>query len=141
MRLLFTRRNTIGSYLICLFTRSQWSHCVIVESESSVIDSTFAHRGVRRRALATIYSESSKTEEVDIPVPDEAGALAYARAQIGKPYDWKAILSFVFRRNWSDDRAWFCNELAEACLAAGGKKRFRENISRITPRESWMVIS
>jgi uncharacterized protein YycO len=141
MRLLFTRRNTIGSYLIRAFTWSQWSHCVVVESDSSVIDSTFAHGGVCRRPLASVYAESSKVEAVDIPLPDEAAAIGYAVAQIGKPYDWKAVVGFILHRNWADDSAWFCNELAEACLAAGGKKRFREEISRITPRESWMVIS
>jgi hypothetical protein len=36
---------------------------------------------------------------------------AFARAQLGKPYDKLAILAFLTARNWRDDDAWFCDEL------------------------------
>lgn len=139
MKLIFCRKPSLGSWLIRVFTWSPWSHCVIVEDDRHVIESTMAHGGVRRRPLLEIINEYSRVELVEIPLTDEQAALDFARAQLGKPYDWRAIFGFLLHRDWADDRAWFCNELAEAACVAGGRQRFRDSISRITPRESWMV--
>jgi hypothetical protein len=42
--------------------------------------------------------------------------MVFAMAQVGKPYDNTAIEAFVFGRDWRQDDAWFCSELAAACL-------------------------
>lgn len=59
---------------------------------------------------------------VTVPCSDsQAEALvAFARAQIGKPYDTLAIEAFVADRDWRDPKAWFCSELAVAALEAAG---------------------
>lgn len=139
MKVIFCRRRSLGSWLIRLFTWSAWSHLAIVEDAETVIDSTFSGGGVRRRRLVEIVAEYSAIEEAEVPLADEQAALEFARAQIGKPYDWTAIFGFVLRRNWAEPDAWFCNELFEAAAVAGGSKRFRDRLSRITPRDSWMV--
>ena len=142
MKLIFCSNLSIVSWFIRAFTWSPWSHCVIVENEEFVIDATFTHRGVRRRLLLDIMNEYSHVEVVEIPLTDEQNeqALNFVRAQIGKPYDVGAIFGFVVRQDWANPERWFCNELAEAALREVGRPRFRDSISRITPRESWMVI-
>jgi uncharacterized protein YycO len=139
MKLIFCRRNSIGSWLIRFFTWSQWSHCMIVDGDH-IIDSTMMQGGVRRQPALAALEHYSVAEFVEVPVPDEEAALEFARAQVGKPYDWGVFLSFIVRRDWTEPDAWFCNELAEAALAYGGRPRFRASLSRITPQASWMVI-
>lgn len=138
MRLIFCRKHSLGSWLIRVATWSRWSHCVIVDGTHG-IDSTFLHGGVRRRPLGDSLAGYSHTAAVDIAVPDEAAALEFARGQIGKPYDWTAIVGFIVRRDWAEPDAWFCNELAEASLSAGGRARWRADLNRITPGASWAV--
>jgi len=140
MKVIYCSNNKLGSWLIRIFTWSRFSHVVYVEDQTHIIDSTFTHGGVQRRLLADIYRDYTTIEEVNIEVPDEKAALDFARSQLGKPYDKTAILGFIFRRNWGDDSAWFCNEFIEALAKAGGRLRFRERLSRITPQESYSVI-
>jgi hypothetical protein len=40
---------------------------------------------------------------------------------------------------WADGGRWFCSELFEAALIAGGLVRFRLDAARITPGHAWMV--
>lgn len=141
MRLIFTRQHSIGSLLIRFFTWSRWSHVAILEDDSMVIDSTFLHGGVRRRPLAELLAQASRHQMLDLNVPNEAAALDFARAQIGRPYDWTAVLGILFRApGWALPDRWFCSELAEAVVLAGGLKRFREDAARITPEHVWMVV-
>jgi hypothetical protein len=57
-----------------------------------------------------------------IPVEPEALAKMYvfARAQLGKPYDFSNILGFALHQNWDDAERWICSELALATAEAGG---------------------
>lgn len=140
MKVIYCSSNSVTSWLIRFFTWSRFSHVVFVEDEVNIIDSTFMHGGVQRRLLADIYRDYSTIQVIDIPLPDEQAALDFAREQLGKPYDKTAILGFIFRRNWADDDSWFCNEYMEAIAKAGGRVRFRAELSRITPEMSWAVI-
>lgn len=139
MKVLFAHKHTLGSWLIRAFTWSRWSHVAIVDHDE-VIESTLKRGGVRARSLMDFLSEYQHVEMVEWNVPDEAAALRFLRAQIGKPYDWTALVGFLLRRDWAEDDSWFCNELAEAAAQAGGLKRFRGVLSRITPGISWSVI-
>lgn len=139
MQIIFTRRRTLASALIRLATGSRWSHVSVGVSPELVIDATLTHRGVRYRPRQQLLAEASAHEVRDVPVPDEAAALAWLQAQVGKRYDWTAIVGFVFRGRWADPDAWFCSELAEAAIEAGGLVRFRPEAWRITPGHQWMV--
>jgi len=70
----------------------------------------------------------------DIP---EQPVLDYALSQIGKPYDWRAIVNFGFHRDWRSPDSWFCSELvAWACEAAGYPLlNPAEPHDRVTPRD------
>lgn len=137
MRLIFARSRSAGSFLIRAFTWSRWSHVGVIDGDT-VIDTTFK-RGVAVSSLADFIASHSKTEQIDVAVPDEVAAHLWMQMQIGKPYDWTAIVGFVFRRPWGKTNRWFCSELVESALIVGGRRRFREDLQRITPRHSWMV--
>lgn len=138
MRIVFARKNTLSSWLIRLFTWSRWSHVAIVD-RAVAIESTFWGHGVRMRPLQDLIADHTWCEFGEVSLPDETAGIGFAYAQLGKPYDWTAIFGFVLRENWADDAKWFCSELVEASIKAGGFTRFREDLSRITPRDVWMV--
>lgn len=136
MRLIFARKHAIGSYIIRLFTFSSWSHVGLVFSDEMVIDATFA-KGVRLIPLTEFMSEYTDIDVWFVKTPDEASARKFAELQLGKKYDLSAIFGLIFQRNWQQDDKWFCSELVEAVLKAGGLVRFRDSPHRITPQQSW----
>jgi len=72
----------------------------------------------------------------EINLKDELRAREFAEAQVGKPYDYTAILAFMtpWRTDWNDDAKWFCAELAAATAAEGGVTVARESMARVTPQ-------
>jgi len=137
MKVIFARNHRIGSLLIRLFTVGNWSHVGIL-TPHGVVETTWP-RGVHLTPLKEFNARNSTTEVVDIGVPDELAAVRWLIAQLGKGYDWSAILGFMFRESWARPNRWFCSELLEGACIAGGRRRFREKLHRITPKHSWMV--
>jgi uncharacterized protein YycO len=139
MKAIYCRRHNPGSLLLRFFTWSSWSHCGIVTPDGTVIEAAAFH-GVIERPLSEFMAGVSKSADRDIPLPDDAAAIRFARAQVGKPYDWSGAIGLALRRDtWQADDAWFCSELVEAAAAAGGRQRFINQASRVTPQHSWMV--
>lgn len=136
MKLVFARRNRIGSWLIRFGTFSQWSHVGLLDGDA-VYDVSIA-RGVTRRAFSEFAAEYPVHEIAAVPCNDDA-ARNWANRQLGKAYDYSAILGIALRTGWATEDKWFCSEFVEAALQAGGVVRFREDLSRITPRDVWMV--
>jgi uncharacterized protein YycO len=140
MRAVYVRRSNIGSVLLRFFTWSSWSHCGVVTPEGTVIEAAAFHGVVERPASEFMADGVAQFAFKEIPVADDAAAIAWARAQIGKPYDWNGVIGLALRRDsWQDEDAWFCSELVEGACAAGGRRRFVEQVERVTPQSSWMV--
>lgn len=137
MKLVFARSHRPGSLLIRLGTFSNWSHVGVV-TDLGVIETTFP-KGVHVTPWREFVDRHSAIEEIEVALPDEAAARRFLISQLGKKYDWTAIVGFVFREPWARAGRWFCSELVEAACIAGGRRRFRDKLSRITPRHSWMV--
>lgn len=141
VRILFCRSRHIATPILRAAMWSPWSHVALImdDEEDAVIDATFMHGGVQRRSLAEVLAKSTAHEFREIECPDAAAAYAFARAQLGKPYDTWGVLGIGLHRDWQDDSAWFCSEFVEAALAAGGTCRFIHRANRVTPQHSWMV--
>lgn len=103
------------------------------------MDATFRHGGVRVRTLSELLAESSAVEWAEVEVPDETAGMALLGAQLGKKYDWTALVGFVLRANWAKPSRWFCSELAAAVIQAAGRRLLREELSRVTPGLLWAV--
>lgn len=73
----------------------------------------------------------------DAPPSQVRNAVAYATQQIGKPYDWKAIVGWAMRRDWHKPGAWFCSELVEAAMYDAGCELLNldNHVDRITPHD------
>ncbi len=107
-----------------------WSHCgVISEDEAFVVHATMQH-GVIRQPLWQLQMNFPKHVVIDVPVEDEGAAQAWLLKQVGKPYDFGALLGFIFERgpDWGDDDKWYCSEMAlMAFLLAGADIRTTSN--------------
>lgn len=133
------RARSLSSWLIRVATWSEWSHCAIVTPNETVIESRALMGGVVEQPLADSLAHASEHRIVEVSTPDDAAGVAWARAQIGAPYDWTGVLGIALRRRWADPDSWFCSELVEAALAAAGRLRFRD-VPRVTPQHSWMAL-
>lgn len=80
---------------------------------------------------------------VDIPQSEYERLRFWLRMQLGKPYDFRAIVGMVFPGldNGMKTRAWFCSELVYYGLAKIGARLLRvpkRESDRITPRDLWV---
>lgn len=131
MQLIFVRSNRPGSLAISASTWSAWSHVAVVDGDQ-VIEATASH-GVIRRSRASLLSAFPRHLVVDVPTLDDRAGLAWARTQIGKPYDDSALIGFLMPwRRWDEADKWFCSELAAAALVAAGWP-VPEQPYRVTP--------
>lgn len=133
-------RHNVGSWLIKIFTFSKWNHVAIMFDTCTVIEST-AFNGVTCCSYEDFLRKYSRVAEFEMAIPDEKAAKDFALQQLNKKYDWKAIFGIIFQnRKWESPNRWFCSELVEASLIAGGRRRFRSEVSNILPRETFGVI-
>jgi uncharacterized protein YycO len=137
MRAIYLRRNNLGSLLLRTGMWSSWSHCGIVFGDNVIQAAAF--KGVVGTPLAEMIAEASTYAFRDFDGVDDEKAHAFALAQIGKPYDWPGAAGLALHREWEEDDSWFCSELVEAALVAGGRTRFVNNPRRVTPQWSWAV--
>lgn len=73
----------------------------------------------------------------------EAKFYDFLYAQVGKPYDFLALVAFAFNRDWQRPDSWFCDEIIAAALCACGifPKHLAESFNRITLRDLILIIS
>lgn len=139
MVIVYGTNNSLVSWLIRAVTIGKFSHCGVVDADGFVIHSTFL-RGVHRITLDDFEKHYPVRFYSYLVCPDEYKASRFLEAQIGKAYDWTALLQLFFRRDWRENDRWFCSELAEAALVEGSNQRFRDSVHRITPHQSWSVL-
>lgn len=137
----YCRSPSIGGFLIRNADRwGRWSHCGLLTPEATVIEARAFHGVVEtpRSEFVRRYVRGAM-EFVAVDVVDPAAAYAWAREQVGKGYDYGAILGNVLRESWQDDSRWECSELVEMAIAKAGRERFRDAPWRISPNLSFMV--
>lgn len=107
------------SRLIRWRTKSHYSHVDFVLPDGTLLGAQFKAKGgdgVKIRPAN--YAKFIRIGFYHVDVPDAVGesVIAWAKSQIGKPYDLEGALGIFFgQRNWHEDDSWFCYELiAEA---------------------------
>lgn len=137
MKLILCTHSGFGAWFLRTVMWSKYSHAAILDG-CVVTDTTFWQGGVKQTDADTFFDKYRIYETRDIYV-DEPAAREWLLAQVGKKYDVTALLSWIVRRDWQEDDAWFCSELAEAVITKFGTPRFRESVSRVTPRHQEML--
>jgi uncharacterized protein YycO len=59
----------------------------------------------------------------------------YALSQLGKPYDWLAVVGLPFDRDWQDDNSWFCSELCLTSLVKAGFPKSPNLEYKVSPHD------
>lgn len=137
----FSRRTSLPSFLTRIFTGgARWSHCAIYDAERLEVIEALTFKGVVATPLEEWFQRYPSHQFVEIACENPALGLAFARAQIGKPYDYLAALGVPWRTRWDDPRRWYCSELLEAALDWAGRRRWRLEKRGVSPMESWMVL-
>lgn len=125
----FSTQQKPGSWLIRKFTWSDFSHVDFVLPDGQLLGAR-GDGGVQIRRPEPFHRAARFT--VDAP----CYVLDHAKSQIGKPYDWGAIMGFVVKHDWQDKNAWFCSELVAWSFQAAGVPLLRSReLYRITPRD------
>jgi hypothetical protein len=111
IHLQFTAENTVGDRILRFMTRSRFSHVRVRMGESifearPVLGVTVSSRNAAIPATLEEFSFEVSEAQWDL-------GLSWLQAQVGKPYDYFGVLAgLMLQRNWQDDRAWYCAELA-----------------------------
>lgn len=98
-------------WLICLVTRSQYSHCELV-IDGMCYTSSVNDGGVRAKYLNL---ESGHWDVLDVS-GDKAAAKAWFDARMGKAYDWVGVMRFLIPFMSKNADQWFCSEAVAESL-------------------------
>lgn len=134
IRVIFGRSRHPFSYAIRLFTWSHWSHIGVIMPDDTVIEAK-GGEGVVVTPLDTFKARYPEWREAKSPVKSRREAFKFLRDQVGKPYDFTAVISMPLRRNWQETDSWFCSEL----VATAQQLYRQEYIKRITPEDNWRL--
>lgn len=136
--LLFSTTANPMSAVIRAFTFSRWSHVAIIDGDT-VIEAAALH-GVRRVPVLDAINRAKRGEVVEFPCQDPDRIIAAAASQIGKPYDYTALIGLGLRRDWQESDSWFCSELVAWAFQEAGEPIFRADaMHRVTPEHLWML--
>ncbi len=142
--IIFAKGRHPISYMIRAVTWSRWSHVgVLHDGDLEWNGKTYTGLKVIEAAggigtAVTPYSEFkaryNQTATAEIPCDGLGKAYERLIEQLGKPYDFWALLGIALRvGSWADDTKWFCSELL---AYATGLWRVETN-KRVTPDNIW----
>jgi uncharacterized protein YycO len=138
IKLFFSKSNSIACKCIRFFTWSEYSHVGFILPDDMILDTT-----LKTKVAIRPFKDLEKTEKTIIIREYQdinENVIEIAKAQIGKKYDWSAVVGIPFRRNWQDDDKWFCSELvAWSCLKAE-TPIINKDCWRITPQDLFQIL-
>jgi uncharacterized protein YycO len=142
IRLQFSDEANPAQWIIDRFTRCKFSHVDAILPDGSL----FGARpigGVAARPQR--YHDFTRVLSVDLPCDEIISDkfLAFLGKQAGKPYDWRACITFLKSRQWQEDDSWFCSELIAAALIECGwfDRPLYFASSRVSPADLLLLIS
>lgn len=136
--LILSDMGGISSNLIKWFTWSKFSHIDIYikryPNDQEIIGAV-PFEGVIRYKKEDRIRDAKYYECYKANVSKPHKVEKFLSEQVGKPYDWGGVFSFLFRRDWHDESEWFCSELATAGLEKGEFKLIRRKTNRVRPQD------
>lgn len=147
-KILFGCSTKIGGKLIRGWTWSNWSHTALLFDEPSVVTTpeiyeAVAFKGVVQTTLDKFLARYRYVASVDVELTEEQYRLLKDKAasQLGKGYDWFAILGVVFKRDWHRADRWICSEYVPWAFEEVGAPIIRtdKNLNRVVPEHLWIL--
>lgn len=121
------RRGFLGLFVM-LFTWCKYDHVEFIAT-----DERWSYGALPGGVHYRPYTKPARAERFTLDVPPETWY--FLRRQLDKPYDWRGVLGIVLHMRLSaKPRAWFCADLVDCALRAGGLAVVREDARWVTPR-------
>lgn len=121
------------SPLIRAVTWGTYSHFDFVLPDGQLLGALM-FKGVVIHDPSSNYLRCDRFELVGAPVTVYDAALS----QLGKPYDWTAVIGVGLHRDWDTEEAWDCSELGLwACYRAGYIPLRSAHLNRVVP-DHWL---
>jgi uncharacterized protein YycO len=143
----FAGSSSLTSQLIQWFDHGQFAHVdtvmpdgTLLGARNDVMDGYPA--GVQIRGAN--YQQGYTLKRVSLPCSDvqQNAYYDFVLAQVGKPYDTKAIAAFAVGRDWRTPDAWFCSELCAAGLEESEVVMpLSAPVNKIAPDDLLLVLS
>jgi hypothetical protein len=147
LHLQFVAENAPSSRLIGWFSAGHLSHVDAVLPDGRLFGARSDRAGGQPPgvwARPPGYLRFSRRVVASLPAREEAAGCwrQFLGAQLGKPYDWRAILGFLCNRDWRQDDSWICSELqARALEVAGLAPSLYLAANKITPVALALAVS
>jgi uncharacterized protein YycO len=147
IRIRFVAHPGIFTWLVRLAQYFQFwaTHAEVILPDENRLGAWFLKGGVRIEPHDYDRGAFTREQIVSLSCTEAQADLFYGflRAQLGKPYDWRAIVFFFGSRNWQEDDSWECIELLAAALAHCGlfPQQMTARFSRITPRDLYDLLT
>jgi uncharacterized protein YycO len=143
----FVEGGSWDSKIIRWDTRCHYSHVECLDpAGASITYGAMLKGGVKKR----LFGDAEYKGAINFTVVQVAATSVQQNAfydfvfsQIGKPYDWRAIVSFGLGcREWRREDSWFCSELIVRAFEVAGMLQIPNDMPsyRITPRDAWMLV-
>lgn len=125
IKLQFVCEASLSSEAIAWFSQGHFSHVDAILPDGTLLGARNDKVGGKPSGVQIRpqgYANFSTKVVMSIPAVPSQEALFYAflTAQVGKPYDTKAIWAFVANRDWRQTDSWICSELQSAAGEAAG---------------------
>jgi uncharacterized protein YycO len=139
IKLHFTQRNTLLSWLARIMTASKYAHCEV--EIDGICYGARAFKGVYKQPVRELFENEDviETWTVSADIEQEIQLQAWLDKQLGKKYDYLPALALGFlRQNWmNNDDKWFCSELIDAAFKQAGIPLTNQDYMpyRLTPND------
>ena len=131
----FTGTDTWASDTVGWYTRSVFTHVDVVLDDGRLLGARI-NGGVQIRPRDYQKILFVQRYRTTLSVAGEHDFHLALLEQIGKPYDWTAVLGLVMNRNWRQTDRWFCSELVAWAFEKAGTPLLRvDNNDKVTPRD------
>ncbi|MGH6980467.1 MAG: hypothetical protein ACREFC_04605, partial [Stellaceae bacterium] len=144
----FAYQRDLSGALIRFYQRGWPTHVDAVMPDGRLLGARLGRCGALRPGVQIRkpgYAPFVRTERVvlDVSALAEAAFHAFLEGQLGKPYDWRAILAFAVHRDWRERDAWYCSELIAAALehARFFPRPLPSPVNLLTPRDLLLLVS
>lgn len=143
----FVAHRGIFSWIVKAFQYGFWpSHVETEMPEGGLLGASFWGKGVVNHPIGYDTGDFYQESFLQIPATPEQEEIFYTflRSQIGKPYDWTAIISFlIWWRDWHEEDSWTCSELVAIALSKCGlfPDHLVVGFNRITLRDILLISS
>ena len=139
IQMMFTNSKTPMSPLIRAVTWSDFSHCVVLIDDDTIIHSDF--HGVRIEPIKELQNRSRNWMIVEYECERPNDVIEACKTQLGKPYDFTGLFGIILRDiDLQDDSKWWCSELPVYGFDVSGQPKFNVDfMHRITPQH-WLML-